>query len=69
MDYEGYRATAPIRAMVEGKGLQNVVFTPESALYRFPVAAYNDEVRELAVPYYKKCAARSCRAWVKNNAS
>ena len=53
MDYEGYRDTAPIRAMAEEKGLQIVAFTPESALYQFPVAAYNDEVRELAVPYYK----------------
>jgi protein FrlC len=53
MNYEGYRDTAPIRAMAEEKGLQIVAFTPESALYQFPVAAYNDEVRELAVPYYK----------------
>ena len=32
MDYEGYRDTAPIRAMAEEKGLQIVAFTPECLL-------------------------------------
>ena len=52
MDYEGYSNTKIIRTMAEDRGLSIVAFTPESALYQFPVAAYNEEVRRLAVSYY-----------------
>lgn len=52
LGYEGYQDCKTLREKVENRGLNIVAFTPESALYQFPVCAYNDEVRELAVAFY-----------------
>lgn len=60
MDCEWRQDCVSLREQIEKRGLRVVAFTPESALYQFPIAAYNDEVRRLAVPYYTN-ALRSAR--------
>lgn len=59
-DYEWRQDCAALREEIESRDLRVVAFTPESALYQFPVAAYNEEVRRLAVPFYAN-ALRSAK--------
>ena len=52
MDYQQRPDCAALRAEIESRELRVAALTPESALYQFPVAAYNEEVQKLAIPYY-----------------
>jgi protein FrlC len=54
LDDETYQDCDEVKKMVEGYGLDIAVFTPECAVYPYPLCAWDDYAYKKALEYYKK---------------